>query len=71
VGSAAAALLASLVFPALPAFAQPAAAGVSLPAVGSPARSAILDALRGELGIAGGGYSRFKVSHVTSRETWA
>jgi hypothetical protein len=44
--TAAVALLASLVFSAFSAFAQPAAAGVSVPAVGSPARTAILDAVR-------------------------
>lgn len=61
--SAAVVLLASLVFSALSAFAETSAAGVSTPAVGSPARTAILDAVRGELGMAGGG-SRFKVFHL-------
>lgn len=68
--SAAVALLAGLVFSALAACAQPAAAGVSVPAAGSPARSAILDSVRGELGIAGGG-SRFKVFHLKTTGPWA
>lgn len=67
---AAVALPASLALSPLAACAQPAAAGASVPAVGSPARSAILDALRGELGIAGGG-SRFKVFHLKTAGAWA
>ena len=62
--TAAVMLLASLVFSALSAFAQPAAAGVAEPAVGSPARTVILDAVRGELRLASGGSSRFKVFHL-------
>lgn len=37
----------------------------------SPARTAILDAVRTELGIAGGGGSRFKVFHLMSTGSWA
>lgn len=69
--TAALVLLASLVFSALAAFAQPAATGVSVPAVGSPARTAILDAVRGELGLASGASSRFKVFHLKTAGPWA
>lgn len=68
--SAAVVLLASLVFSALSAFAEASAAGVSTPAVGSPARTAILDTVRGELGMAGGS-SRFKVFHLKTAGPWA
>lgn len=69
--TAAIALLASLVFSAFSAFAQPAAAGVSVPAVGSPARTAILDAVRSELRLASDGGSRFKVFHLKTAGAWA
>jgi hypothetical protein len=69
--AAAVALLASLVFSVLSAFAQPVAAGVSVPAVGSPARTAILDAVRGELRLASDDSSRFKVYHLKSAGAWA
>lgn len=68
---AAVALLASLVVSALAASAQPARPGVSVPPLGSPARTAILDAVRAELGMAGGGASRFKVFHLRSAGAWA
>lgn len=69
--TAAVALLASFVFSAFSAFAQPAAAGVSVPAVGSPARTAILDAVRSELRLASDGGSRFKVFHLKTAGAWA
>ncbi|WP_374692584.1 hypothetical protein [Accumulibacter sp.] len=69
--TAAAALFAGLVFSALSAFAQPAAAGASVPAVGSPARTAILDAVRSELRLARDGGSRFKVFHLKTAGPWA
>jgi hypothetical protein len=69
--SAAVVLLASLVFSAVVAFAQTAPAPITTPAAGSPARTAILDAIRGALAIPVTGESRFKVFHLRTAGAWA
>ena len=68
---AALALLAGIAFSAVAAFAQSAPASVSEPAAGSPARTAILNAVRGALMIPGTGESRFKVFHLKIGGPWA
>ena len=69
--AAALALLAGIAGSAGAAFAQSAPAGVSEPAAGSPARTAILNAVRGALMIAATGESRFKVFHLKIAGPWA
>ena len=68
---AALALLAGIAFSAVAAFAQSAPAAASEPAAGSPARKAILNAVRGALMIAATGESRFKVFHLKTAGSWA
>lgn len=69
--SAAAALLAGIVFSAVAVFAQSVPAAVSEPAQGSPSRTAILNAVRGALAIPATGEIRFKVFHLKSAGVWA
>lgn len=69
--AAAVALLASLAFSAVVVFAQPVPATVSVPAAGSPARAAILNAVRDALAIPSTGQSRFKVFHLKTAGPWA
>jgi hypothetical protein len=69
--SAAVALLASLVLSTVVAFAQTPPAPITTPAAGSPARTAILDAIRGALVIPATGESRFKVFHLQTAGAWA
>lgn len=68
---AAVVLLAALAFSAILAFAEPAAGPVTTPAVGSPARTDILNAVRAVLQIPSNGDSRFKVFHLKTTGTWA
>ena len=68
---AALALLAGIAFSAVAAFAQSAPAEVFEPAAGSPARTAILNAVRGRLMIPATGESRFKVFHLKIAGPWA
>ena len=68
---AALALLAGIAFSAVAAFAQSAPAEVFEPAAGSPARTAILNAVRGRLMIPATGESRFKVLHLKIAGPWA
>lgn len=67
---AAVVLLAALAFSAIVAFAEP-ASRITTPAVGSPARTAMLDAVRAVLQIPSNGDSRFKVFHLKTTGTWA
>ena len=64
-------LLATLAFSAIVAFAEPADGPVTPPAVGSPVRTAMLNAVRAVLHIPSNGESRFNVFHLKTTGTWA
>lgn len=68
---AAVTLLAAIVFSALVAFAQPSDTAVRTPAVGSPTRTALLNAVRATLQIPSNGDSRFNVFHLKTADAWA
>lgn len=64
-------MLGALVFSAVAAFAQPSAVVITTPAVGSPVRTAILNAVRSALALPTSGESRFKVFHLKTANPWA
>lgn len=66
---AAVALLASVVFSSIAAFAQGASV-VHTPAVGSPIRVGVMDVTRQHLGLDPAGRSRFKVFHLKTNGEW-
>ncbi|MEZ5444544.1 MAG: ankyrin repeat domain-containing protein [Gammaproteobacteria bacterium] len=67
--AAAVALLLSIVFLSIAAFAQRGSA-VYTPAAGSPLRVGVMDVTRQHLGLDSGGSSRFKVFHLKTNDEW-